>query len=97
MWRDILAKQGKTLEEEFELERAVTNSVRREAANALPILAPYLSHQEPETRSSVAEALSAYPAYRATYLPLLKLALTSEADDEVRETIEQSIAILEAT
>ena len=97
MWRDILAKEGKTLEEEFAQERAVTNSVRREAANALPILAPYLSHQEPEIRSSVAAALSAYPDHRATYLPLLKVALTNEADVEVREEIRQGIAILEAT
>jgi len=72
-------------------------SVRREAARALPVLVPFLSHSEPEIRSSVASAIGAFPDYRTTYQPVLKIALAIESDDEVRAEIAQNIARLNVT
>jgi HEAT repeat protein len=96
-WRKILAKEGKTLEDELEREHERTISVRGEAIKAVPKLLPYLSDPEPEVRSSVAAALGAFPEYRDVHLSQLAQALATETDDEVRERIEGSIARLNAT
>ena len=96
-WSYILAREGTTLEAKLKEERAVVESVRREAAKALPLLVPFLSHSEPEIRSSVASAIGAFPDYRTTYLPILEIALAIESDDEVRAEIAQNIARLNVT
>lgn len=95
-WREILAKEGKSLEGELDREHKQTSSVRGEAIKAIPKLLPFLSDPEPGVRSSVAGGLGAFPEYRGVHLPKLVQALAAETDDEVREKMEESIARLNA-
>ena len=69
--------------------------MRGEAVNALPMLATFLSHHEPEVRICIASALAAYPEAREEYLPLLKVALANKADEEAKKEIGDTIQRLE--
>lgn len=60
----------------------------------LPLLYPHLACEEPEIRRSVATALKHYPERISETLPLLERALGSESDEEAREAMEESIAVL---
>ena len=96
-WRKILAREGKSLDDELERERSITKSVRDEASKGFPLLIPFLSDPEPEIRSAVAEALGAFPEHRNTHLPFLNQALKTETDEHVRGQIEESITRLRST
>jgi hypothetical protein len=89
-WRRILAKEGKTLEDELEREAIEIAAVRRAASVGLRDLLPYLSDAEAEVRVSVASALGNYPEHASWTLPAIDAALTSEPDEEVREALVQS-------
>lgn len=93
-WREILEKQGTTLEAELERERVVTASVRHAAQAALPLLIPFLADKDPGLRACIAEALAAYPEHQMTHLPLLRSALATETDESVRECIADCIGQL---
>ena len=95
-WRSILAKQGKHLETEMANELATTNRVREAAKIALPVITPFLRDSEPETRGSVALALSRYPEFTNDNLPLLVNALDKETESETRDTIQEAIDRLKA-
>jgi hypothetical protein len=93
-WREILAKRGKSLEEEMAREAAVTLSVRRAASVGLPAIIPFLKDNEPEIRRAVASALGEYPEHAALSLPALTAAAQREIDEEAREAIQESLARL---
>jgi hypothetical protein len=94
-WRSILAKEGKSLDEEVAREEAQTLEVRRAASARLLDLVPYLRDPEPENRLAVAEALGCYPGHRATTLPALRSAAADETTEEVSEAIARSISRLD--
>ncbi len=95
-WRSILAKKGKSPEEEIAREKAQTLEVRRSASARLLDLVPYLRDPQIENRLAVAEALGCYPDYRETTLPELRSAARSESAEEVAEAIANSISRLES-
>ncbi len=90
-WKSILKKQGLELNKELEREREITNRVRQSAKQHLPLIAPYISDSNPETRSLVASALANYPEFSSTYLPMLETALKNEEDKDVKKDIEDAI------
>jgi len=94
-WRSILAKKGKSLDEEIVREKAETLEIRRAAGARLLDLVPYLRDPESENRLAVAEALGCYPYHRERTLPALRSAASSETDEEVSEAIAKSIDRLE--
>ena len=96
-WREILAKQGKSLEEEMKREREEIASVRRAISAGLPQLIPYLQHSEPDIRRYVAVALGNYPEHADLSVDALQAALASEKDDFVREGLQDSVKLLKAT
>lgn len=83
-WRGVLAKQRKELESELKREAEIARRVREAAREALPLLAPYLSHSEADVRSLIPRALASFPEDAETYLPMLEAALAMEADGYVR-------------
>lgn len=87
VWRGILAEQGKTLEEELELERQVTLSVRKAVSEGLPHLLPYLKSSDAGFRRALVIALENYPEQAALILPALDVLEASEKDQEVRAAI----------
>ena len=94
MWRGILAKQGKVLEEEVEkgIQHAETTRLAVEKERHLLYL--YLQNDEPFVRGMVAEALAKFPKYSDETLPLLEKALEAENDENVRKTMINTINIL---
>ena len=95
-WRSILAKKGKSLDEELAREKAQTLEVRRAASMRLLDLVPYLRDPQLENRLAVAEALGCYPDYREATLPALRSAVRNETAEEVSEAIAKSISRLES-
>lgn len=94
-WRQILGKDGRSLEGELERERVVKEAVRLEAVKALPMLVPFLSSDDAEVRMSIASAFAAYPDQRERYLPLLEAALADETDEELKEEIAKAVKRLQ--
>jgi HEAT repeat protein len=85
VWREILSKQGQTLDEELAREASEIRSVRSAVAPGVPLLIPFLGSEHAEIRESVAEALAEYPEHARVALPALENAVEDEADPEVRE------------
>ena len=94
-WRKILGDQGKSLEEELAKEEKVLTAVRQASSIELPMLMPYLTDAESETRLAVAEALGKYPEHAILTLPALKAAAKCEASDEIQKAIKKSIDALD--
>ncbi|MDY3561389.1 HEAT repeat domain-containing protein [Gemmata sp. JC673] len=90
VWRDILSKQGKTLERELEREAAEVGNVRRAASVGLRHLLPYLNDPDEEVRQVVATALGRYPEHAGWAQPAIEAALASERDEDVRAALIQS-------
>ena len=90
-WQSILAKQGKDLQTEMADESATTNRVREAAKISLPVITPFLSDSDPETRGSVALALSRFPEFADVNLPLLVNALDKETESETLNAIREAI------
>jgi hypothetical protein len=61
------------------------------SSTGLPHLIPYFQDREPEFRRCVAIGLGNYPEHAAISLPALQAAAASETDEEVRETVRESI------
>ncbi|WP_169975190.1 HEAT repeat domain-containing protein [Tautonia rosea] len=87
VWREILAKQGQTLDEEMAREAGEIQSVRSAIAPSLPLLIPFLRSEHAEIREAIAEALSEYPEHFHVSHPALEDAVEDEADPEVRSIL----------
>ncbi len=94
MWRNILAKQGKVLEEEVEKGIKHAETTRLAVEKERHLLYPYLHDDAPFVRGAIAEALVNFPKYANETLPLLEKALTLENDEDVRTTLVNSITVL---
>ncbi|MBE7484718.1 MAG: HEAT repeat domain-containing protein [Polyangiaceae bacterium] len=79
------------LDERLAAERVIVAEVRRRGERAIPLLVPYLKHEEPDIRRSVAEAISCYPRLSATTVPALHDALATETDDETRTALNAAL------
>lgn len=94
LWRGILAKQGKVLEEEVEKGVQHAEATRSAVEKERYLLYPYLQDDEPFVRAMVAEALANFPKYSYETLPLLEKALAVENDEDVKASIVNSINVL---
>ncbi|MEW4567779.1 HEAT repeat domain-containing protein [Tautonia sp. JC769] len=83
-WREILSKQGQSLEGEMAREASEIQSVRSAVAPGVPLLIPFLRSEHAEVRESVAEALAEYPEHARIALPALEDAVVVEAEPGVR-------------
>ncbi|HKI52586.1 MAG TPA: HEAT repeat domain-containing protein [Anaerolineales bacterium] len=91
IWRNILAKQGKVLEEEVEKGIQHAEATRLTVEKERHLLYLYLQDEEPFVRAMVAESLAKFPKYSDETLPLLEKALAVESDEDVKESIVNSI------
>lgn len=94
MWREILAKQGKVLEEEVDKGKKHAEATRLAVEKQLHLLYPYLLHNEPYVRAVIAHSLANFPRYSHEILPLLEKALTLDNDEDTREVIVNSMNVL---
>ena len=92
--RKRLARQGRSLEEALEEERAVLEAIHRDVAAGLGHLLPYLSDRE-GLGSLVAETLGHFPEHASWLMPAIDAALASEADPHIRRLLAESKARLE--
>lgn len=92
--REMLAKQGKSLEAEIEREAREIQAVRRAVSPRLPLLLPLLRNSESESRWYLVDALGRYPEHKALTVPALQAAVAVETDDEVRRAMNACIARL---
>jgi hypothetical protein len=90
-WRSILAKKGKTLEQELAQERAVVEAIRRAVGNGIPRLRPYLHDPEPTIRGPVVDIARRFPEHTASWLSDLQAAYRAESDEEIRELLWEAI------
>ena len=95
IYREILTKNGRDFDQELTDGRRYVVATREAVGRGLSSLYPYLTCDELGIRYSVASALKYYPEQSALTLPLLKDALLSEGDEQVREKIREAINILE--
>ena len=95
IYREILTKNGRDFDQELIDGRRYVEATREAVGRGLSSLYPYLTCDELGIRYSVASALKYYPEQSALILPLLKDALLSEGDEQVREKIREAINILE--
>ena len=91
--RRRLARQGRSLEEALEEERAVMKAIHRDVAAGLGHLLPYLSDRE-GLGSLVAETLGNFPEHGSWLVPAIDAALASESDEHVRKVLAESKARL---
>jgi len=94
MWREILAKKGKVLEDEVAKGKKNAEATRLAVEKELHLLYPYLLHDEPYVRAIIAHSLANFSKYSHEILPLLEKALTLDSDEDTRETIVNAINIL---
>jgi hypothetical protein len=94
LWRNILAKQGKVLEEEVEKGIKHAEATHLAVAMEIHLLYPYLQDDAPFVRAMIAEAFARFPIYSNETLPLLEKALIVENDEDVKATFVNSINIL---
>jgi hypothetical protein len=92
MWRENLAKEGKTLEGEREREQVEIAAVRRTVSANLGL--PYLRHEDYSLRRLVAIALGNFPEHAEKSLESLQNALAAEttrsaASAHMRRSIER--------
>ena len=91
--RKRLARQGRSLEEVLEEERAALAAIHRDVAAGLEHLLPYLSDRE-GLGSLVAETLGHFPEHASWLMPAIDAALASEADPHIRQLLAGSKARL---
>ncbi|MEW6730178.1 MAG: HEAT repeat domain-containing protein [Acidobacteriota bacterium] len=91
-WRIILARSGESLEARVIKERAEIKATRDAIRERLPLLYPYLEHEEPAVRGHIAKALGYYPERVQEFLPILEKMLVSETDQFTIEDIQEAIA-----
>jgi hypothetical protein len=87
----ILAKKGKTIEEEIAKELQIMNAIQSKILPVMDLLIPYLNHGQSDYRSSVALAMGNQQSNKNTYLPMLEEALINEEEEEVHEDIAEAI------
>ncbi|HUE75154.1 MAG TPA: hypothetical protein VMP01_30075 [Pirellulaceae bacterium] len=96
-WNAVLAKRGKSLDDELAKERVLADRIREEVKKALPHLIPYFEDPNSEVRIDIGEVLSRYPEYRDEHLRLLRNGLNIEPDPSTRERIQEYIDVLDST
>lgn len=94
IFKDSLRREGRDFEGELFSGRLYQKATREGVGKGLEILFPYLAHEEPEIRESIARALAQYPHRSEQIIPLLEAALRVEWDDYVRETLETALVKL---
>lgn len=94
MWRNILARQGKVLEEAVEKGIQHAEATRLAVENKRHLLYPYLQDEEPFVRAMVAEAFAKFSKHSDETLPLLEKAFAVEDDEDVRHTMVNVINVL---
>jgi hypothetical protein len=94
-WQQVLAAQGKVLDEQAELEQKWVNAVRDAVDPYLCLLYEFIDHEEPELRYAVALALGNYPNHSDESLGILRTATTIETEEYIREAMEESIVRLQ--
>jgi hypothetical protein len=96
MWRSILARRGKTLEEGLEEEEEeMLKAVHDAVSTGLHHLVPYLSNVEHQL--PVAQALGNFPEHASWLVPAIDAALPSISDAYVRRVLAQGRARLSNT
>lgn len=73
------------------LEASTGDAIHHAALQGLPLLTPYLTHEDAEVRRSVAEAFGRFPEHAEDLLPLLQEAAQHETEEEARRHMEESI------
>ena len=96
LMRKVLAGEGRDFDQELEAGRGFARATREAVGRELALLYPYLNCEAVEVRRSVATALGNYPASADETLPLLRQAVVSEAEQDVKEAMQQAIVSLEA-
>jgi hypothetical protein len=66
-------------------ERQIVAQVRERGARAVPLLLPYLRHEDAFVRSEMARTVAWYPEQAPTVVPALEQALSVEPDADVRD------------
>jgi hypothetical protein len=92
MWREILRKEGRSLDHELEQGRKFHDRIMREIAERLDLLYPYLRHPEAEIRRSMVVAIGKFPEVVKRVSPDLESALRSESDKYVRAALEETLS-----
>ena len=92
--RTRLARQGRSLEEALEEERAMMEAIRRGVSAGLRHLLPYLGDPAPDLRAAVADALGNFPEHGSRLLPAIDAVLASESDQHVRQVLAETKARL---
>lgn len=91
--RRRLARQGRSLEEALEEERAAMEAMHRAVSAGLRHLLPYLTDRE-GLAALVAQVLGNFPEHRSWLVPAIDAALASESDEYVRQVLAESKARL---
>jgi len=86
--RKILARDGRSLEEEMAEEAAWMDALHRAVSAGLRHLLPYL--RDSEVRWDVANALGYFPEHASWLMPVIDEALASEPDEHVRQALADS-------
>jgi len=86
--------EGTTLAAKQERERAWVDATRRAAEPSLPLLLPFLDHEEADLRANVARALGHYPARAEELLPPLRAAMERERGGDARQAMQRAILLL---
>jgi len=90
-WEEILAKEGKSLEDEMRKEAEFIKMVRVASSPHVLRLLPNLTHDASEIRLTIAEMLPCYPEYFETTIPALETAISIEFDEETLECMQSAL------
>ncbi len=80
------------LKNELDHEKYITNKIREIANPVIPLLIPYLKHEDYGVRDCVAESLPYYPEHFAIALPALEKACAIEPEEMSKEIMKEAIA-----
>jgi HEAT repeat protein len=97
LWRGILAKQGKVLEDEVRKGSEYVERARLAVGMELPLLYPYLLEGNPYVRAMAAHAVAHFGDSAHETVPLLESALAAERDEAVKAAMTKAIANLKTT
>jgi hypothetical protein len=92
MWRRILDKQGKSLDQELAESEATEQAIHAAVSGGLSYLVPYLN--DVEHQLPVAQILDRFPEHASWLVPAIDAALQSVADTEVRQVLTEARASL---
>lgn len=91
LWRGILEKQGRSLEEEMMQGKMYVAEIGHQLLHRIDLLLPFLRYPDPTVRNCIAAAYGQFPDVVERLLPILQEALHTESDESVRNTLQQTI------